>query len=64
MAFLLNDCYFLKYNAHVPDDFPHDFYFPTEDTFDTLTGDDINVNKLVELAKLLLLKREEAWENV
>lgn len=63
MAFVMNDCYFMKYNCEVPSDFQDDFYFPEESTFDILTSADININKLVDLAKFLLSKRDEAWEH-
>lgn len=64
MAFVMNDCYLLKYNVPAPENVAFDFYFPEENTFDMLICADINVNKLVELAKFLLMKRDEAWEHV
>lgn len=62
MLYILSNCYSMLNGAEPSDDILQTFFFPADETYALLASDDSNVNKLVELAKFLHEKRDEAWE--
>ncbi|MGV3705465.1 MAG: hypothetical protein ACO1NU_08815 [Arcticibacter sp.] len=60
LADVMHSAYHLLYNREIPDDFEHDFFFPSEGTYALLASDDANVKALLSLAKFLEQKRDDA----